>query len=265
MSNLYDPKDKGFSAQMSAVDRCQVVMLRDLAALAAEGRLILKGGMAMRASVGGMRLTKDVDFDRGASLSTDAAKSSLKKAMLAGAQSAGLRSALVDVLKATDTTLRLRLSGEIPEGVVKFVVELSGRSALPAAYQQQIRISCPPRYGIAPFNINVYTHNMLAASKVLAVMSPNRNVPRDIYDLHDLLAMNPTDILAARVDIAELKEIAETAVDKLSLIDYDQAVSELLPYIAPAERASITSDAWDHMTLTVAEQMQRWAQAAVEQ
>jgi len=45
MSNLYDPKDKGFSAQMSAVDRCQVVMLRDLAVLAAEGRLILKGGM----------------------------------------------------------------------------------------------------------------------------------------------------------------------------------------------------------------------------
>jgi len=38
----------------------------------------------------------------------------------------------------------------------------------------------------------------------------------------------------------------------------------LLPYIAPAERANITSDAWDHMTLTVAEQMQRWAQAAVE-
>ena len=259
MSNLYDPKDKGFSERISAVDRCQVAMLRDLATLAVEGRLILKGGMAMRVSVGGMRLTKDVDFDRGASLSTEAAKSSLKKAMLAGAQSAGLRAAQVDVLKATDTTLRLRLAGEIREGTVKFVVELSGREVLPVEHQQQMRVSCPPRYGIAPFNINVYTHNMLAASKVLAAMSPNRNVPRDIYDLNDLLAADPTEILAARVGVVELEAIATTAVDKLSLIDYDQARFELLPYLAPSDRATMTPQAWDQMTLAVAEQMRHWA------
>lgn len=51
MSILYDPKDRGFPEALSALDRCQIAMLRELAH-STDGRLVLKGGMAMRVAVG---------------------------------------------------------------------------------------------------------------------------------------------------------------------------------------------------------------------
>ncbi len=68
MSALYDPRERGFPEAFTTIDRAQVAMLRDLAS--ADTRLILKGGMAMRVVVGSMRLTKGVDFDRAAEVST---------------------------------------------------------------------------------------------------------------------------------------------------------------------------------------------------
>lgn len=46
MSILYDPKDRGFSEAMFAIDRCQIAMVRELAN-STDGRLILKGGMTL--------------------------------------------------------------------------------------------------------------------------------------------------------------------------------------------------------------------------
>jgi predicted nucleotidyltransferase component of viral defense system len=80
MSILFDPKDRGFSEALSAVDRCQIAMVRELAH-STGGRLILKGGMAMRMVVGSMRLTKDVDFDRADGVSTASVQGSVKRAL----------------------------------------------------------------------------------------------------------------------------------------------------------------------------------------
>ena len=54
---MYDPASEGFSARMCAIDRCQVGLLRTLATQYS-ARLYLKGGMAMRALFGSLRLTK---------------------------------------------------------------------------------------------------------------------------------------------------------------------------------------------------------------
>lgn len=265
MTILYDPKSQGFNESMSSIDRAQVAMLRELASLSTDGRLILKGGLAMRACVGSMRLTKDVDFDRSANMSTTAAKTGVRRALAAAAQSARILSSEIDILKETETTLRVRLSGQTSAGLIKFVVEVSGRNAASETESRRETVTPPPSYGIAPFSINTYTHEMLAASKVLAAMSANRNVPRDIYDLNDLITTNPADILRARLAEEDLHEIGDSVLTKLSLITFAQAETELMPYIPPAQRAMLTQDAWDEMTLRVAERIQAWTVEALRE
>lgn len=261
MSTVYDPKDRGFPEAFTTVDRAQVAMLRDLAS--ADARLVLKGGMAMRIVVGSMRLTKDVDFDRVADMSTNAVKASVRKALVFGGQSARLLGAQVDELKATPTTVRMRLSGTAAGAPVKFVVEVSGRSAPPPGSQARVTVNPPARYGIAPFAVAAYTHDMLAATKVAAIMSPNRNVPRDISDLYDLAAAAPEQLLADLFDRDALLQWQGEALSKVVAITFDQARDELLPYVPPDLRATVTPDVWDEMTLTVAERVAHWLAGAL--
>ena len=79
MSDLYDPKNRRFSEALSAIDRCQIAMVRELAN-STDGKLILKGGMAMRVAVGSMRLAGEVDFDRADGVSTASVQSNVKRA-----------------------------------------------------------------------------------------------------------------------------------------------------------------------------------------
>jgi predicted nucleotidyltransferase component of viral defense system len=262
MSNLYDPHARGFSEALSVIDRCQIAMLRELAN-ASDGRLVLKGGMAMRVAVGSMRLTKDVDFDRADGVSTASVRASVKRALQYAAQSAGVRGAEIDPGKSTETTVRMRLTGTVASDPVRFVVEVSGRNPVGHDCQTRVQVVPPPRYGIAPFLISTYTHEMLAASKVMAVMSANRNVPRDVYDLNDLLALDPTSILASRMQPEALQEINETVLDKVCAIDFSMAQQELLPYLPPDQRQPLTHERWDEMTLNVANAVQSWVTRAL--
>lgn len=262
MSILYNPKDRGFSDAMSAIDRCQIAMVRELAN-STDGRLILKGGMAMRIAVGSMRLTKDVDFDRADGVSTASVQSSVKKALHYAAQSAGLRAPEIDAGKSTETTVRMRLAGTVAGAVVQFVVEVSGRNPVPRDCQARIQVAPPARYGIAPFVMTTYSHAMLAASKVMAIMSANRNVPRDAYDLNDLLSTDPVAIIARRIPLAVLQDMQSNVLDKVCAIDFAQAQQELLPYLPPDQREALNQARWDELTLTVAQTVQTWVTQAL--
>lgn len=262
MSILYDPKNRGFSEALSAIDRCQIAMVRELAN-STQGRLILKGGMAMRMAVGSLRLTKDVDFDRADGVSTASVQSSVKKALQYAVQSAGLRGAEIDPGKSTETTVRMRLAGTVAGAPIRFVVEVSGRNPVAHDCQSRVQVVPPSRYGIAPFVVTAYSHAMLAASKVMAVMSANRNVPRDVFDLNDLLTVDPVSILASRVDSFALKEIADQVLNKVCAIDFALARQELLPYIPTNQREAISQERWDEMTLNVAQTVEKWVAGAL--
>jgi len=282
MSSFYDPQGRGFPDAFTTIDRAQVAMLRDLAS--ADARLILKGGMAMRVVVGSMRLTKDVDFDRAAEVSTNAVRASVRKALTYGAQSARLLGAQVDELKVTPTTVRMRLVGIASGTPVKFVVEVSGRSAPAHGSYTRVTVTPPPRYGIAPFVVAAYTHDMLAATKVAAIMSRwaapkantavqstedspvplNRNVPRDIYDLHDLAASTPEQLLGDLFGRDVLQRWKNEVLSKVVGITFDQARDELLPYLPPDLRAFITPEAWEEMALAVAGRVEQWLTGALK-
>lgn len=117
----------------------------------------------------------------------------------------------------------------------------------------------PADYGMAPFPVHTYTHAMLAASKVLAVMSDNRNVPRDVYDLRDLILARatPVQILRALPRDAVARMRADV-VGKLALITFDQAREELLPYLPPSITSEIDRTTWETWTLEVAESIDAW-------
>ncbi len=113
MSALYSPSEKGFDDRLTAIDRCQVALLREIVGQYGP-RLVLKGGMAMRAIFGSMRLTKDIDFDREPSLSLESAKNGLPKTLIRAAAVAGIRRPQAEITKLTATTIRTRLVKGMP-------------------------------------------------------------------------------------------------------------------------------------------------------
>lgn len=264
MSALYSPSEKGFDERLTAIDRCQVALLREIVGQYGS-RLVLKGGMAMRAVFGSMRLTKDIDFDRESSLSLDSAKKGLPRAMVRAASVAGIRQPEAEITKLTATTIRARLAGQTNGGVaVRFEVEISGRGDPSAQERRKETIVPPQAYGMAPFLVESYSSDALAAMKVAAAMSEVRNVPRDIYDLYDLLVAgaNPVRLLApAPQDV--LERIQAGALSKLEGIGFDLAREELLPYLPPDTRAALTEDRWLECTLAVGEALEKWAAEAL--
>ncbi len=266
MAAIYSPSDRGFDERLTRIDRCQVALLREVVGQYGP-RLVLKGGMAMRAVFGSLRLTKDIDFDRQPSLSMDSLKTGMPKALVRAAANAGIRQPVAEITKLTSTTVRARLTGRAPTGEgLRFEVEISGRHDIPAAWKRRETVAPPASYGMAPFVVESYSNDALAAMKVAAAMSEARHAPRDIYDLQDLIAANanPTALLATSSPAAALEAIQEKALAKLELIGFDLAREELLPYLPPDVRDALTPDRWLEHTLTVGAAIETWCQAALE-
>ncbi|MFT4100232.1 MAG: nucleotidyl transferase AbiEii/AbiGii toxin family protein [Burkholderiaceae bacterium] len=265
MSILYTPTERGFDPRLEAIDRCQVGLLRELVGQQGN-RLILKGGMAMRAVFGGLRLTKDIDFDRDPSLSQDALKKGLLSNLVRAATAAGIRAPKAEITKDTKTTVRARLAGTVAHGTdVRFDVEVSGRRTPNRANLRAEVVSAPARYAMAPFPVTTYTHEALAAMKIAAALSEQRNAPRDLYDLRDLVraGVDPTALLAQQ-DPALLQDFAHRALRKLEMLSYPLARQELLPYLPAGERDALTEEAWIEATLLVAQRVVQWCEAALQ-
>ncbi|MBX3585193.1 MAG: nucleotidyl transferase AbiEii/AbiGii toxin family protein [Ramlibacter sp.] len=265
MANLYTPTEMGFDSRLEAIDRCQVGLLRELAGDLGN-RLILKGGMAMRAVFGSMRLTKDIDFDRDETISQAALKKGLGRLLVRAAGTAGIRAPRAEVTKDTATTVRVRLQGVIGHDTdVRFDVEVSGRAA-PSRENLRVEVVVPPqKYAMAPFPVTTYTHATLAAMKVGAALSDRRNAPRDLYDLRDLIraGADPVTLLTSQ-DQDLLEDFLSRAPGKLDMLTYALAQQELLPFLPPAERATLTEDAWIEATIMVAEKIGQWCTMALE-
>jgi predicted nucleotidyltransferase component of viral defense system len=265
MAAIYKPSDRGFDERLTSIDRCQVALLREVVGQYGQ-RLVLKGGMAMRAVFGSLRLTKDIDFDRQPSLSMDSLKTGLPKILVRAAANAGIKQPEADITKLTQTTARARLVGRAPTGEdVRFEVEISGRHEISADWRRRETLTPPASYGMAPFMVESYSSDVLAAMKIAAAMSDARNAPRDIYDLQDLVSAqaNPVPILAARSTLQALEKIRGNALAKLELISFDLAREELLPYLPTDVREQLTQDRWIEHTLTVGTAIEHWCDQAI--
>ena len=105
----------------------------------------------------------------------------------------------------------------------------------------------------------------MAGGKVNALLSENRSVPRDVYDLSELIrhGADPTELWIARVPRVVLERKRPVIMAKIELIDFGMAAAELLPYIAPEVRQSIDAARWDEIRLDVAHHVERWMDSAI--
>jgi predicted nucleotidyltransferase component of viral defense system len=265
MAAIYSPQEHGFDARLTVVDRCQIALLRELS-MQHGHRLILKGGMAMRAVFGSLRLTKDIDFDRHAGISQPSLEGGLIRSLNKAARMSLLQEARAEITKSTATTVRARLVGLTVDGVAaRFDVEVSGRGAAPVSFQRAEMIVPPREYGMAPFQVCTYTNEVLAAMKIHAALSVQRNAPRDLYDLWDLVCsgVSPTPLLARQPE-AVLQDFAARCLGKLEGLSYGLARDELLPYLPQHKRDALTEDVWLEQTLMVAAAIESWCQQAID-
>jgi predicted nucleotidyltransferase component of viral defense system len=262
---IFSARDLGFSPDAEFRDRTQMQFIALLVRQGAS-RLILKGGMAMRALYGSTRLTKGVDFDCEDNVSHQSMKSHTSRALLQAARLAGLAGARVDQTKQGDRSARWRIVGTAA-GDTKIVweAEVSRRGVPPPEFVETRPFETPIAYRIPPFSVRVYGAAAMAGGKVNALLSDNRSVPRDVYDLSELIrhAANPTDLWVAHIPLAVLERKRTAIMAKIAGIDFPQANAELLPYIAPDIRQSITESRWDQIRLDVAHHVEQWMDEAI--
>lgn len=259
------PRDLGFSPEAEFRDRTQMQFLALLVRQGAS-RLVLKGGMAMRALYGSTRLTKDVDFDCEDNVSHHSLQSHMQKALTQAARLAGLAGVEVARTKRGERSVRWRIVGTAA-GDVKIVweVEISRRGVPPSEFIETRPFETPVAYRIVPFNIRVYGPAAMAGGKVNALLSENRSVPRDVYDLSELVRQgaDPTELWIRRIPRQLLERKRPMIMAKIEIIDFAMATAELLPYIAPEIRHSIDEQRWDEIRLEVARHVEQWMDSAI--
>lgn len=105
----------------------------------------------------------------------------------------------------------------------------------------------------------------MAAAKVNALLSDNRSVPRDVYDLADLIrrGASPAPMWIEHLSRENLERKRDAVLPKVTLIDFPLANSELLPYLARDIRATIDEKRWGDIQLEVAEGVGGWFEEAI--
>ncbi len=255
----------GFSDEAEARDRCQLQFLAQLMRQGAD-RFVLKGGMAMRALYGSARLTKDIDFDCEDSVSAQSMKLRMPKALEQAARGSGLINIGIIQTKAGERSSKWRLEAQLGGArSMTFDVEVSRRGVPGDAYITTRTVQAPFEYRIPTFVVRVYTPVAMAAAKVNALLSENRSVPRDVYDLHDLArqGVDPSLLWIAHLPREVLERKRDAVWAKVDGIKFDQAYDELLPYIPPRLRATIDEQRWDSMRAEVAGQVDKWLDTAI--
>jgi hypothetical protein len=105
----------------------------------------------------------------------------------------------------------------------------------------------------------------MAAAKVNALLSDNRSVPRDVYDLAELVrrGASAVPLWIEHLSRENLERKRDAVLPKVTLIDFPLANAELLPYLARDIRASIDEKRWSDTQLEVAEGVSRWFEEAI--
>lgn len=264
--------------QNALLEFLEAKVLQQLFTQDLQGRLVLKGGLAMRAIYGSQRMTQDIDLNADASVSGQSLGKSVGKAIeasMAELRRAGLlKSHSVTTPKQTETTYRWKVHARMNNGSdVHFKVEVSRRKveSMPAIELN----SQPVRYGaieVAPVPVVVTPPAQMALGKLAALMADGRDKPRDLFDLHILIStqVEPSPALREWLDrrMAEtgesLEDVIESLWAKVESMTYDRARDEVLDYIDPALAERFDETYWGQLQLEVAQRAEAWLRAAGE-
>lgn len=101
-------------------------------------------------------------------------------------------------------------------------------------------------------------------AKVDCIKNPNREAPRDIYDLFLLINMNVRPTLEALKAYGDevLAEMKQSVWDKLEKMDFDVAKEKLITFMPPHAAKKITSEVWEEMRIAVGASIESWIDEA---
>ena len=247
-----------------ARDLVQARLLGAIVSGTVRSEIALKGGLAMRILTGSMRYTQDIDLAASPSIPKKTVASCIERAV-AELRSTGLVKGLElhEKSKQTDTTQRWTVKGVIGTHEVAIKVEVSRRQEVKA--DDVTKGSYSPAPGLGAIGVNCVNLPSMAAGKFDCLQNPNREAPRDIYDLYILVTMDvrPTREALQAYGREKLAGLRDMVWAKLEKLDYERAKSELLPYLPPEIAARLDEARWDEIRYVVEDKVGQWIDDAL--
>lgn len=247
----------------TARDFVQSRLLAAIFSHSLRNEVALKGGFAMRVLAGSVRYTKDLDLESCGSVPLKVIQSCIRKAV-GDIKSTGFISDLtVSEPKQTETTQRWKIGGRVGDQDVRLTVEVSRRNQEHQAQVQQVEHDAG--YGLGTALISCISLPSIAASKVDCLMNPNREAPRDIYDLYLLIKMDirPSPEAIANYGVDRLAAMRDALWAKLDKMDFEAAKQSLLGFLPPSASQALTAEVWDEMRLVVDDKVRGWLDDAM--
>src|SRR3546814_78637 len=121
-----------------------------------------------------------------------------------------------------------------------------------------------PICGLQPTLVESFDATSILAGKVLALGSPNREKPRDIFDIAMLveLKVEPPIAQLQLLSSAQLDAIRENVTQKVQKLDWDTFCQQVMIHLPRAYANRITPEDWDMMRLVTEESVRQWTEQA---
>lgn len=249
------------SGQHEAIRMLQCRVVANLFASSVRERFAIKGGLALQAVMGSERATADLDLDAAKDLPLDRLRGAVREAI-----AASLDGILVDVHvtepKQTDTVCRWKIWGCLPgtSAEVHFKVEVSRRDALATPDDAQWCDWRSEGNVVEGVRVKAHRPDMLCFMKLKALLSPSRDAPRDIHDLNVLICAGycPSAEAMDKIGDGELLAMADEAWGKVELMGYARFMSEVAPYLPPAQAKRVDEGFYDELRIRVGSTVEQW-------
>jgi predicted nucleotidyltransferase component of viral defense system len=245
-------------------------LLVELMGNAMHKELVLKGGMAMRAVHGSVRYTKDIDLDADLKYSKERVRGIVKRSIERTVASGLITNAKVSEPKQTETTLRWKIVGTQPgsNAPLNLTVEVSRRATIANGHIIEVPLPIGYADGAANVKVQVLDSQAIAVTKVLALTDPNRQAPRDLFDLHVLIEAQVDDPTHLFVSLPNAKERLPRAIadlwPKIESMTYAQFINDVAPNLPDSVAKAINEDVFDDMRLKVGASVEKWLEAATK-
>jgi predicted nucleotidyltransferase component of viral defense system len=237
------------------VELFHLVFVRALFAnLSDKSLLALKGGINLRFYFQSIRFSEDLDLDV-VTMSKAALENRVDRLLASPTVTSPLKArgvVIQDISKPKQTNTVQRWKLEVASASASIrdrtKIEFSRRDSVDAAALDRVDAQIANAYQIPVFLANHYRCAAAMRQKIHALAERAEPQPRDVFDLHVLLAR--TD--APKTLDAEAAAWLDAAVANASGLTYDQYVSLVVAYLDP-EQAEIyaSRDAWESMQLDV--------------
>lgn len=227
---------------------------------------VLKGGVALRALYGENRLTKDIDLDfTNPKRTAESLHNTISRSVDNAARGLAIRDLAVSRPGKAERSPRWKVNFSDSLGQefhVEIEVSRDPKRAVPGNVIQQ-RFLPQAATNISRFWVDIYDGPALVASKIAALLG--RGLPRDVYDLDELLGTVPPPEIAQiqwALDRANLNGVnaVEVLNARLDAVTWERFQTELQDSLAADIAERIDAAEWSSLKQRVSEYVEQLLQ-----